>query len=123
VGELEASDRAVFLAQSLQPLVKQCKAMEKVFQAIATAPADRKCELMAVGTAEAMVECQCPDMEEDLLAYLYAANLGASDGTQAVALEVRIDPAAKLPKGKTWGEVAKTLAADTGAEPKVIGPK
>lgn len=119
---LDPSERAVFMAKEIQASMPACAGVQKAFSAVAAAAADQRCPLLAVGIAEGLVECGCPDADA-LLTQLYAMSLGMSRPERlAVTVPVVVDPEAPSRPGQTWGEVVGALDDAAAFTALWVGP-
>ncbi len=108
----DASQRAMFLAERIEATVKGCEPITKVFAALASAPASKRCELTAAGFADALRECDCPDWGDKLMTFMHIMTIGVKPAAGAlVAVPVQLETAPIDPPSPemTWADIAAQL--------------
>ncbi len=109
LDELPPDQRSTIMAREIQQSMPPCAPVEKAFGAVAAASVDQRCSLLAVGIAEGLVSCGCPDADQ-LLTQIYAVTAGTKVPERlAVAVPVTIDPTATSRAGATWGAMVEGI--------------
>ncbi|MCH9682047.1 MAG: hypothetical protein K0V04_11475 [Deltaproteobacteria bacterium] len=110
LADTDGSTKATLLAKEIQDVVGSCQAFEDAFGAVATVPADQRCTAMVKGISHAMVECRCPEQEDELVTLIYGVTVGtAVPEYLGHVTPVVIDSKAPSRPGETWAEVVAGL--------------
>lgn len=105
VGQADPSQKAALLAKEIESAMPPCAGMTEAFRAVATAPANERCSVLARGLSKGLVSCGCPN-EDEMLTLVYGVSMGFEPPTRLSAVvPVTIDPSAKPRAGATWGEI------------------
>ncbi|MCB9754460.1 MAG: hypothetical protein H6713_31365 [Myxococcales bacterium] len=114
LAPLDPARRASALATRIPPIIEGCASVTKVFSAIAVAPADQRCELMAAGFADALRECSCPPWADKLMTFVHIMTVGVEPPVgRLVALPVQLGAGAEDQEADsedTWSQLATRLS-------------
>ncbi|MEM7156254.1 MAG: hypothetical protein AAF799_25600 [Myxococcota bacterium] len=105
VGSADPSQKASLLANEVQSAMPPCPGMTEAFRAVATAPANERCTVLARGLSQGLVSCGCPK-EDEMLTLVYGISMGFEPPKRlTTTVPTTIDPAATPRAGATWGEI------------------
>lgn len=105
------AERAMHLAQTFEDEIWLCPGANEAFRAVASAPAEHKCILMAKGLEEALPSCPLTDHSR-VVTLVHVMGTPWYDHLPA-SVEVRLDPEAPRPSAESpW---SATLAGLDGA--------
>lgn len=114
---LAPADRARVLAEEIEDLLVACPSGQQAFAAVAHASAEMKCQLMAVGLAEALPMCPLTNHGKVVTAVQVATD--GSPWTHGV-LALSLDPEGTpypIDPSTPWSELATRWAADGTEDP------
>ncbi len=102
--EGDSAMRATILAKTIEQALP-CGELKQTFSALASAKPELRCQLMARGISEGLVDCGCPP-DDELLTLIYGVTVDASPPENlGIALPLTLNPTVASRRGATWADV------------------
>jgi hypothetical protein len=124
VHEARADERSFKLAELIEPAVRTCVPVHKVFEAVSTTTSDMRSKVLLDGLPGALEECRCAGVDVDTLFSAVWAMTGKTEvAMRMLGLPLSADPkaeAVELPAAATVEDLVKVLESRDGRPFRVV---